>query len=124
MEYGFDLVSGGTDNHLILIDMRNKNIPGKKMAKALDRAGIVTNCNTVPNDPAPPFNPSGVRIGTPAITTRGMKAEDMAQLAGFFKAVAENIDDAEAIEKVGKEVRLFCSRFPLPKYFTVPETCR
>jgi glycine hydroxymethyltransferase len=119
--YDFDLVTGGTDNHLILIDMRSKGIAGKKMAKALDRAGIVTNCNTVPNDPAPPFNPSGVRIGTPSITTRGMKPEDMQQLAGFFSSVAENIEDAEAIEKVGKEVRLFCSRFPLPKYFTLQE---
>ncbi len=117
MEYGFELVSGGTDNHLILIDMRNKGIPGKKMAKALDRARIVSNCNTVPNDPAPPFNPSGVRIGTPSVTTMGMKEEQMDMIAKFFNDVAENIDDTEAIEKVGKEVMLLCSRFPLPDYF-------
>ena len=116
-EYGFELVSGGTDNHLILIDMRNKDISGKKMAKALDRARIVSNCNTVPNDPAPPFNPSGVRIGTPSVTTMGMKEEQMDIIAGFFNDVAENIDNPEAIEKVGKEVMMLCSQFPLPDYF-------
>ena len=121
MEHGFDLVSGGTDNHLILIDLRSKDIPGKKMSKALDRARIVTNCNTVPNDPAPPFNPSGVRIGTPSITTRGMKEAEMDIIAGFFKEVAENIDNTEAIEKIGKEVMLLCSRFPVPDHFIVPE---
>ena len=117
LEYGFELVSGGTDNHLILIDMRNKDIAGKKMAKALDMAGIVTNCNTVPADPAPPFNPSGVRIGTPAVTTRGMKEEEMALIAGFFNEVAENIDDADKIAKVGEEVKRLCSAFPVPEYF-------
>ncbi|AQQ70589.1 Serine hydroxymethyltransferase [Limihaloglobus sulfuriphilus] len=119
MEYGFELVSGGTDNHLILIDMRNKGIPGKKMAKALDRAGIVTNCNTVPADPAPPFNPSGVRIGTPAVTTRGMKEEQMIEIAKLYKEVAENIDDTETIEKIGKKVKLLCSEFPIPDHFIV-----
>ncbi|MHC4755730.1 MAG: serine hydroxymethyltransferase, partial [Planctomycetota bacterium] len=81
LEYGFNLVSGGTDNHLMLIDLRNKNVQGKKLAKALDRAGIVCNYNTIPNDPAPPFNPSGIRIGTPSITTRGMKEEQAVQVA-------------------------------------------
>jgi len=83
LELGFELVSGGTDNHLMLIDLRNKNIPGKKLAKALDRARIESNCNSIPNDPAPPFNPSGLRIGTPAITTRGMKEEQARQIAVF-----------------------------------------
>ncbi|MFI4911757.1 MAG: serine hydroxymethyltransferase [Sedimentisphaeraceae bacterium JB056] len=117
MEYGFELVSGGTDNHLILIDMRNKDIPGKKMAKALDRARIVTNCNTVPNDPAPPFNPSGVRIGTPSVTSMGMKEEQMDIIAGFFNEVAENIENPDVIERIGKEVMLLCSEFPLPDFF-------
>ena len=81
LEYGFNLVSGGTDNHLMLIDLRNKGIPGKKLAKALDRARIVTNYNTVPGDPAPPFNPSGLRLGTPAITTRGIKEAEARQIA-------------------------------------------
>ena len=124
MEYGFNLVSGGTDNHLILIDLRSKNIPGKKMAKALDRAKIVTNCNTIPNDPAPPFNPSGVRIGTPAITTRGMKEEQMDMIAGFFDEVARNIDNADAIEKIAKEVMLLCSQFPVPDHFIIADDKR
>jgi len=120
MEYGFDLVSGGTDNHLILIDLRNKGIPGKKLSKALDRARIVTNYNTIPDDPAPPFNPSGLRIGTPASTTRGMKEPQMEQIAYFINKVAENIDNESAIEAVGKEALLLCSQFPVPDHFIIP----
>jgi glycine hydroxymethyltransferase len=120
LEYGFNLVSGGTDNHLILIDLRNKGVPGKKAAKALDRARIVCNYNTVPDDPAPPFNPSGLRMGTPAITTRGMKEPQAEQIAEFIKKVVENIDDESAIEEVGKEVLLLCSHFPVPDHFIVP----
>jgi glycine hydroxymethyltransferase len=120
LEHGFNLVSGGTDNHLLLIDLRNKGIPGRKMAKALDRARIVTNCNTVPGDPAPPFNPSGLRLGTPAITTRGMKEPEARQIAGFIQRVAENIDKESVIEQVGKEVLLLCSQFPVPEHFIIP----
>jgi glycine hydroxymethyltransferase len=120
LEHGFNLVSGGTDNHLILIDLRNKNIPGKKMAKALDRARIETNYNTVPNDPAPPANPSGLRIGTPAITTRGMKEDQARQIAEFINKVAENIDNESVIEQVAKEVLLMCSQFPVPEHFIIP----
>jgi glycine hydroxymethyltransferase len=118
--FGFDLVSGGTDTHLILIDLRSKGVPGKKLAKALDRARIVTNHNTVPNDPAPPANPSGLRIGTPAITTRGMKEEQARQIAEFIHKVAENVDDDSVIEQVGKEVLLLCSQFPVPDHFIIP----
>ena len=120
LEYGFKLSTGGTDNHLILIDLRNKNIPGKKLAKALNRAKIVTNCNSIPNDPAPPFNPSGLRIGTPAITTRGMKEAQARQIATFIKKVVENIDNESAIEEVGKEALLLCSQFPVPDHFIIP----
>ncbi len=120
LEFGFDLVSGGTDNHLILIDLRNKGIPGKKLAKALDRARIVTNYNTVPNDPAPPFNPSGLRLGTPAVTTRGMKEEQARHIAAFIKKVAENIDNETVIEQVAKDVLLLCSQFPVPDHFIIP----
>lgn len=122
LEYGFDLVSGGTDNHLILIDLRNKNIPGKKLAKALDRARIVTNYNTVPGDPAPPSNPSGLRIGTPAITTRGMKEAEAEQIATFINRVVENIDNESAIEQVGKEALMLCSQFTVPEHFIIPNS--
>ncbi len=120
MEYNFNLVTGGTDNHLMLIDLRNKNVPGKKLAKALDRARIETNYNTIPNDPAPPANPSGLRIGTPAITTRGMKEKECKQIAGFINKVVENIDNESVIEQVGKEVLLLCSQFPVPEHFIIP----
>jgi len=119
LECGFELLSGGTDNHLILMDLRNKNIPGKKLAKALDRAKIVTNCNSIPNDPASPFNPSGLRIGTAAITTRGMKEEQAGQIAEFINQVAENVDNDAAIEKIGKEVLLLCTQFPVPEHFII-----
>jgi glycine hydroxymethyltransferase len=120
LEYGFKLVTGGTDNHLILIDLRNKDIPGKKLAKALDRARIVTNYNTVPGDPAPPFNPSGLRIGTPAITTRGMKEAEAEQIATFIHRIAEDIDNDSVIEQISKEVLLLCSQFPVPEHFIIP----
>lgn len=122
LEYGFDLVTGGTDNHLILIDLRKKDIPGKKLAKALDRARIVTNYNTVPGDPAPPFNPSGLRLGTPAITTRGMKEAEAEQIATFIHEVAENIDNEARIAQIGKDVLLLCSRFPVPEHFIIPRS--
>ena len=120
LEYGFNLVTGGTDNHLILIDLRNKNIPGKKLAKALDRARIVSNYNTIPGDPAPPMNPNGLRVGTPAITTRGFKQEQAKQIADFINKIAENIDNESIIEEVGKEVLLLCSQFPVPEHFIIP----
>ena len=120
LEYGFNLVSGGTDNHLMLIDLRNKGIPGKKLAKALDRARIVTNYNTVPGDTAPPFNPSGLRLGTPAITTRGFKEAEAQQIAAFIQRITENVDKESVIEEVGKEVLLLCSQFPVPEHFIIP----
>jgi glycine hydroxymethyltransferase len=124
MEYGFNLMTGGTDNHLILIDLRSKGIRGKKLAKALDRARIVSNYNTVPGDPAPPADPSGLRMGTPAITTRGMKEEECRQIAGFIKRVAENIDNESVIEQVGREALLLCSQFPVPEHFIIPNRNR
>ncbi len=120
LEYGFNLSSGGTDNHLILIDLRNKNVPGKKLAKALDRARIVTNYNTTPLDPAHPSNPTGLRIGTPAITTRGMKEAQAAQIATFINKVVESIDNESAIEDVAKDVLLLSSQFPVPEHFIIP----
>jgi glycine hydroxymethyltransferase len=120
MGYGFNVVSGGTDTHLILIDLRNLNLPGKKLAKALDRARIVVNFNGVPGDTAPPINPSGIRIGTPAITTRGMREDDMDIIASFIKRVADNVDNEAEIEKVGREVLLLSSQYPVPDHFIIP----
>jgi glycine hydroxymethyltransferase len=120
LEQGFDLVSGGTDNHLILIDLRNLKIPGKKLAKALDRAGIVTNYNTVPGDTAPPFSPSGLRIGTPAVTTRGMREEEMGHIARLMRRVVDHIGSDSVIDDVGKKALLLCSQFPVPDHFIIP----
>ncbi|MFZ0035730.1 MAG: serine hydroxymethyltransferase [Sedimentisphaerales bacterium] len=120
LEYDFNLSSGGTDNHLILIDLRNKNVSGKKLAKALDRAKIVTNYNTTPMDPNHPANPSGLRLGTPAITTRGMKEEQAGQIAVLINKVVENVDNESVIEEVGKEVLLLSSQFPVPEHFIIP----
>lgn len=120
LEYGFQLVSGGTDNHLILVDLRSKKVGGKKVAKALDRARIVTNYNTIPSDPAPPANPSGLRLGTPAITTRGMKEPEAELIATLINRVVENIDNDSVIDEVGKEALLLCSQFPVPEHFIIP----
>ena len=114
LERGFQLVSGGTDNHLILMDLTNKGVIGKKAARALDRAGIVTNYNTVPFDPRKPFSPSGVRIGTPSITSRGMGEAEMRQIATWMDDVVAATDDEAISERVRAEVRELCSGFPVP----------
>jgi glycine hydroxymethyltransferase len=114
LDHGFDLVSGGTDNHLILIDMTNKGQPGKVVSKALNNAGIVCNCNTVPYDPRSPFDPSGIRIGTPAITSRGMKEPEMKQVAAWMNHVVEHIEDEQALDKTAAEIAEFCQKFPPP----------
>ena len=120
MGYGFNLVSGGTDNHLILIDLRNKGLAGKPLAKAMDQAHLVCNYNSVPGDDAPPFNPSGLRLGTPAITTRGMKEEQMDVIAGWIDTISRNLDDEKVIARVGKEVEELCGQFPIPESFIQP----
>jgi glycine hydroxymethyltransferase len=113
---GFDLVSGGTDNHLILVDLTSKEIPGKPLAQALDRARIVTNYNTVPFDPRKPFNPSGIRLGTPAATSRGMGPEEMRAIAGWIDRCAEAAkrEDEEAVRRIGAEVTELAASFPVP----------
>jgi len=111
LKYGFDLVSGGTDNHLILIDLRNKNISGKEAQDRLEKAGITVNKNAVPFDTKPPFNPSGIRLGTPAVTTRGMKEKEMKKIAFW---ISEIISKPRAYLKIKKEVKAFCKKFPLP----------
>jgi glycine hydroxymethyltransferase len=113
---GYALVSGGTDNHLILIDLTPQGIAGKPAAKALDRAGIEVNYNTVPFDPRKPFDPSGIRIGTPAITTRGLGEPHMAQVAAWMDEAitAAAKDDEAAIERIAGEVRELLAGFPMP----------
>jgi glycine hydroxymethyltransferase len=111
---GFTLVTGGTDNHLILIDLRRKNITGKLAAQALDRAGIVGNYNSIPFDPRKPFDPSGFRIGTPAITSRGMGKDQMLKLADFMAQVVSAADDSQVIERVAGQVKEMCLGFPPP----------
>jgi len=114
LERGFDLVSGGTDNHLLLIDLTNKKVIGKKAAQALDRAGIIGNYNTVPFDPRKPFSPSGLRLGTPSVTSRGMAEADMDTIAGWIDEVIAHVGDETVIARVYGEVREFCRRFPAP----------
>lgn len=111
MARGFELVTNGTDNHLILIDMTNKGITGKQMSRALMAAGIETNCNTVPYDKRSPFDPSGIRIGTPAVTTRGMKEKEMSQIAKWINEVAENWQNKKELNQIRAEVRKFCAKF-------------
>ena len=113
---GYDLVSGGTDNHLILMDLTSKGIGGKPAAKALDRAGIEANYNTVPFDPRKPFDPSGLRIGTPAITTRGLREEHMAQIAAWMDEAitAATKDDEAVLDRIAAEVRDLMVSFPAP----------
>ena len=115
-ERGFDLVSGGTDNHLILADLTKKDIGGKPAAKALDRAGIELNFNTVPYDPRKPFDPSGLRIGTAGVTTRGMGTEDMTAIAEWIdRAVLAARDEKEdVLDNIAAEVREHCGNFPIP----------
>ncbi len=136
--HGFELVSGGTDNHLILIDLRNKKVNGRIAAIALEKAGIVLNYNGVPGDPMPPLFSSGIRLGTPAITTRGLKEKDMKKVAQWYSDAIDEVSGMELpvddkvkrselmkkyrseIEKnkrlaaIGKEVKTFASKLPLP----------
>ena len=112
--HGFKLVSGGTDTHLILMDVTPRGMTGKAYARALDRAGLECNYNTVPGDPRKPFDPSGLRLGTPSVTSRGMKEPEMAKIAGWFSRVAENASDEAELAKIAGEVRDLCAGFPCP----------
>ncbi len=113
MESGIELISGGTDNHMMLADLRNLNITGKAAEAALGCAGITVNKNTVPFDTESPFVTSGIRIGTPAVTTRGMKEEDMKTIGGFIVDVLKHPEDENRIRAIRSEVQNLCSRFPL-----------
>jgi len=114
VEQGFTLITGGTDNHLILADLTSKNVPGKIAAKALDAAGIELNYNSIPFDPRKPFDPSGIRIGTAAVTSRGMKEAEMKQVAAWMAQVVAAPSDAALHGKIAGEVRELCAKFPAP----------
>lgn len=118
IERGFDLISGGTDNHLILADLTSKGIGGKPAAQALDRAGIELNYNTVPYDTRKPFDPSGIRLGTPALTTRGLTEAQMPQVAQWMdEAVTAAIkDDEGTLDRIAGEVRDLLASYPMPGY--------
>lgn len=112
-EKGFKLVSDGTDNHLVLLNLSGTEISGKALDEALGKAGITVNKNTVPNEKRSPFVTSGVRMGTPAITTRGMKETEMVQIAGWVREVFDNVDDESVLLRVKNEVEDLTRKFPL-----------
>jgi glycine hydroxymethyltransferase len=113
MARDYQIISGGTDNHLMLIDLRNKNITGKKAQETLDLAHITLNKNAVPYDDKSPFVTSGIRVGVPAVTTRGMKEGDMETVVGMIDRVLTDIDNTEIIATVKEDVKTFMQRFPL-----------
>ena len=113
-EKGFELVTDGTDNHLVLIDLRNKGIGGKPLAAALDRAGLVTNYNAVPWDDQPPQNPSGLRLGSPSMTTRGFREVHFHQIADWIAQIVDSRLDERVISTVARETHSLCVGFPMP----------
>lgn len=113
ISFNFDVISGGTDNHLMLIDLTNKNITGRQAEDSLGIAGITVNKNMVPFDTRSPFVTSGIRIGTPAVTTRGMKEQDMERIAEFINSAINNFDNEEKLNQLNAEVKEFCTGFPL-----------
>ena len=115
MKNGFKLITNGTDNHLMLIDVKESlDIDGSVAEKALDKAGLTTNKNVIPDDKLPPFRPSGIRLGTPAVTTRGFKTEHMEKLATWISESLKNHDDDKKLDKIRIQVKEFSSNFPLP----------
>lgn len=115
MKRGFKLVTNGTDNHLIQIDMMTSyKLDGRKAQEVLDLVGLTANCNAIPNDPLPPFRPSGLRLGTPAITTRGLTEDHMAQVAEWMQKAVQNHSDEKTLNMLSKEVQEFALQFPLP----------
>lgn len=111
---GYRIVSGGTDNHLMVVDMTSKGINGREAEKALDKAGISISRSTIPNDPNPPMKPSGIRLGTPAMTTRGVKEEEIKKIVEFIDSAIKNRKNEDKLAGIKKEVEEMCARFPLP----------
>jgi glycine hydroxymethyltransferase len=110
---GYRIVSGGTDNHLFLVDINSRGLTGSVAQPALDRAGITVNKNSIPFDPLPPLKASGIRMGTPAVTTRGMREPEMEKIAGWIAEVLDHIGDASVEQRVRGEVASFAANFPL-----------
>lgn len=115
LNLGYNIVSGGTDNHLMVLDLRNKNISGLEAEKALESVGISVSRSTIPNDPAPPMKPSGIRIGTPAITTRGFKEEEVLKVVEIIDLAFKNRDNEKFLENLKLEVKSLCKKFPIYK---------
>ena len=113
-ERGYRLVTGGTDNHLVLVDMTHTGMGGKAASLAMEKAGIICNYNTIPYDTRKPFDPSGVRIGTPAITTRGMKQSECAQIVAWIDEAIKQAEDDQALAAIRQQVRELCAEFPAP----------
>ena len=112
-EKGYDIVTGSTDNHLFLVDLTNKGITGREAARALDQAGITLNKNVIPFDTQSPYVTSGIRIGTPIVTTRGMREREMAQIAEWIDRVLSNVSDQSLQKQVAREVKAFCANYPI-----------
>jgi glycine hydroxymethyltransferase len=113
MQRGFELVTGGTDNHLLLVNLTNKNVFGAQAEKALDKAGITVNKNTIPNDPRKPYDPSGIRLGTPSLTSRGMKEGEMRHVAEWIDRAIASVDDDARLAAIRSEVKALTDQFPL-----------
>jgi glycine hydroxymethyltransferase len=111
---GYEIVSGGTDNHLMVVNMNSKNITGKEAEQALEKAGISVSRSTIPNDPNPPMRPSGIRLGTQALTTRGMGEEEMVQIAKYINEVVVHINNEDKLTGIKEEVKNMCQQFPIP----------
>jgi glycine hydroxymethyltransferase len=114
IKLGYRIISGGTDNHLMVVDMTSKGLSGKEAEIVLDKVGISVSRSTIPNDPNPPMNPSGVRFGTPAVTTRGMKEEEIKKVVDWINQAIDNKDDEAELDKIKNEVKEFCLGFPIP----------
>ena len=111
---GYRIVSGGTDNHLMVVDLSNKNSVGKEAEKVWEKIGISVSRSTIPNDPNPPMNPSGVRIGTPAVTTRGFKEDEARLSVEFMDEALINKDNEEKLDQLKEKVKNLCNQFPIP----------
>ena len=115
MNRGFKLVTNGTDNHLIMADIQTSfGVSGREAQDILDKIGLSANCNSIPDDPLPPFRPSGLRLGTPAMTTRGLKEKDMALVAEWMQKAIKYRNDTKMLNKLRNEVKAFCLQYPLP----------